>query len=170
MVVSLILDSAQRKEAAKRFAALGVKPQVDEGPLPAGPPRQHTGRTQSGGSRRDDHERGDHARGDQRRDGQERGSRQQHQPKHASKQRGAKHSPRQGAPSTHAPARGGDVLEGSVKFFDPRRGFGFILHDDRDLFVHKSHVQGRIKQGETVRFELGEGPRGVEAQKVAALR
>jgi CspA family cold shock protein len=59
---------------------------------------------------------------------------------------------------------------GTIKFFDTRRGFGFI---DRgtgdDLFVHHSalDVAGhRLRAGQWVEFELGDGRKGEEARRV----
>ena len=60
---------------------------------------------------------------------------------------------------------------GTVKWFNERKGFGFIQPDDGgdDLFIHRSNVAtaGHIPQeGEKVEYELGEGKKGPEATEV----
>lgn len=61
---------------------------------------------------------------------------------------------------------------GKVKWFDAKKGFGFILgpRPDQDIFVHYSSIQGdgyrSLKDGEPVEFELVESEKGLQAQKV----
>ncbi len=67
------------------------------------------------------------------------------------------------------PATAGE-LRGHIKFFDTRRGFGFIaLPGNDDVFVHHSalEVSGhRLREGQVVEFEMGRGRRGDEARRV----
>lgn len=56
-------------------------------------------------------------------------------------------------------------LNGSVKWFDVRKGFGFISDEDgMDYFVHFSEIQGegfkRLRDGQDVTFEAGEDDKG----------
>lgn len=65
---------------------------------------------------------------------------------------------------------------GKVKWFDSKKGFGFIVPKDSqqdDVFVHFSSIVGdgykSLNQGEEVKFDLVEGPRGFKAENVIRL-
>ncbi|MFZ9035329.1 MAG: cold-shock protein [Francisellaceae bacterium] len=62
-------------------------------------------------------------------------------------------------------------LQGTVKFFNDAKGFGFIkpANGEKDVFVHVSaldHVGGMLHDGQTVSFEVRQGKKGPEAVNV----
>jgi CspA family cold shock protein len=64
--------------------------------------------------------------------------------------------------------------QGTVKWFDSKKGFGFVLNDDgKDVFVHFSSIEGEgfrsLKDGEKVEFEEVAGPKGLSATNVKRL-
>ena len=64
------------------------------------------------------------------------------------------------------------MAKGTVKWFDGKKGFGFITPDDgsKDLFVHHSEIQMEgfkdLNDGQAVEYEVGEGEKGPCAIKV----
>jgi CspA family cold shock protein len=67
------------------------------------------------------------------------------------------------------------MATGTVKWFDVRKGFGFILSPDgKDVFVHFSSIEGdgfrSLKEGEAVEYEPVEnGPKGLAAREVKRI-
>ncbi len=60
---------------------------------------------------------------------------------------------------------------GTVKWFDSKKGFGFILNSDgKDVFVHFSSIEGdgfrSLKDGESVEYEQLQGEKGLLAKNV----
>jgi CspA family cold shock protein len=66
-------------------------------------------------------------------------------------------------------------MEGTVKWFNESKGYGFITPDDggQDLFVHFSEIQGEgykvLREGDKVSFEVGEGQKGPQAKNVVKI-
>lgn len=63
------------------------------------------------------------------------------------------------------------VIQGQVKWFDPRKGYGFVVGPEgQDVFVHYSQIQvdgfRTLKDGEWVDYELMESDKGFQARDV----
>jgi CspA family cold shock protein len=69
--------------------------------------------------------------------------------------------------------KGGEsfLAQGTVKWFNDAKGFGFIRMDDgKEVFVHFTAIAGggfkSLKEGDAVRFDVVEGPKGPQAANV----
>ena len=64
---------------------------------------------------------------------------------------------------------------GTVKWFNDSKGFGFITPDDggKDLFAHHSSIQmdgyKSLEDGQRVEFEIAQGQKGPQAEKVTLI-
>lgn len=61
---------------------------------------------------------------------------------------------------------------GKVKWFDPKKGYGFILGEQgQDVFVHYTSINGEgfraLKDGEIVDYEVVQGEKGLQARNVS---
>ena len=67
------------------------------------------------------------------------------------------------------------MANGTVKWFDDGKGYGFITPEDgsKDLFVHHSNIAGdgykSLAEGQRVQFEQNQGAKGPEATNVAPV-
>jgi cold shock protein len=66
------------------------------------------------------------------------------------------------------------MQEGTVKWFNAEKGFGFIeVEGGEDVFVHFSAIQGEgfktLEEGQKVSFETEQGQRGLQAANVTKL-
>ena len=65
------------------------------------------------------------------------------------------------------------TLKGTVKWFNGKKGFGFIEREDKekDVFVHASAVRDAglrfLNEGDELTFEIEDGPKGPSAVKLA---
>jgi cold shock protein len=67
------------------------------------------------------------------------------------------------------------MTQGTVKWFNSEKGFGFIAVDsgEADVFVHYSEIQGKgfrtLEENQRVEFEVGQGTKGPQATNVRPL-
>lgn len=67
------------------------------------------------------------------------------------------------------------MARGVVKWFDPKKGYGFIMQEGAaDVFVHWRNINNEegfktLEDGETVEFEIVEGAKGLAAENVVRM-
>jgi CspA family cold shock protein len=63
------------------------------------------------------------------------------------------------------------MSNGTVKFFNISKGFGFITPDEggKDVFVHANGLIDEINEGDKVSYEVEEGPKGLNAVNVKVV-
>jgi cold shock protein len=68
-----------------------------------------------------------------------------------------------------------DMAQGTVKWFNGEKGYGFIAVDDgsADVFVHFSAITGsgyrNLKEGQKVEFDITQGKKGPQAENVRVV-
>lgn len=67
------------------------------------------------------------------------------------------------------------MAQGIIKWFDNKKGFGFIAQDEggQDVFVHFSSIAGEgfktLEEGDRVEFEVNQSDKGLKASNVSKL-
>ena len=64
--------------------------------------------------------------------------------------------------------------KGTVKWFNGHKGYGFIAREEGDdVFVHYNSIEGdgykSLDEGDQVQFEIGQGPKGLQATNVSRI-
>ncbi len=90
-------------------------------------------------------------------------ARRREQPQRAPRQR-----------NNNGPARGTGSEEGTVKWFNVKKGFGFILRENgEEVFVHFRSIQGHgrriLRQGQRVQFDVVQADKGPQANNVSVI-
>ena len=70
-----------------------------------------------------------------------------------------------------------DLINGTVKWFNSEKGYGFIEQEDggKDVFVHfrqinsNGYERATLNEGQKVTYEVGEGQKGPQAENVTGL-
>ena len=66
------------------------------------------------------------------------------------------------------------MVKGTVKWFNEKKGYGFLSREDGDdVFVHYTSIQNEgfktLREGQSVEFEIQDGPKGPQAVNVTAI-
>jgi CspA family cold shock protein len=81
----------------------------------------------------------------------------------------------QGGVPNSPPVPGDNMAQGTVKWFNAEKGFGFIAPEDgsADVFVHYSEIQGggfkSLEENQRVQFDVGQGQKGPQATGVTLI-
>ena len=61
--------------------------------------------------------------------------------------------------------------QGNVKWFDKKKGYGFVDHEGKDVYLHHSEIDGRYvpNNNDLISFEVVPGEKGLRAKKITQV-
>lgn len=61
--------------------------------------------------------------------------------------------------------------EGNVRWFNKKKGYGFVLYDDKDIFLHYSNLEEKFipETNDLISFEIVDGEKGLKAEKITRV-
>nr|WP_317632023.1 cold-shock protein [uncultured Flavobacterium sp.] len=62
------------------------------------------------------------------------------------------------------------MQEGTIKFFNETKGFGFITSDNGDVFVHVSGLVDEVRENDRVTYDVEKGKKGLSAVNVRLVK
>jgi cold shock protein len=70
-----------------------------------------------------------------------------------------------------------EFVTGAVKWFDPEKGYGFVIHEGKDVFLHSKRLresglviiedQSFLEPGDKLKFKIESGPKGCYAVQIS---
>ena len=63
------------------------------------------------------------------------------------------------------------MSEGIVKWFDKKKGYGFVLYDDKDIFLHYSNLEEKFipETNDLISFDIVDWEKGLKAERITRV-
>jgi CspA family cold shock protein len=61
--------------------------------------------------------------------------------------------------------------QGNVKWFDKKKGYGFVSHEDQDIYIHWSEMESKFvpEENDLISFEIVSGEKGPKATNITKV-
>ncbi len=62
--------------------------------------------------------------------------------------------------------------QGNVRWFNKKKGYGFVLYEDKDIFLHYSNLEEKFipETNDLISFDIVDGEKGLKAEKIAKIK